>query len=257
VSGPGGVEAVRPGVWWLKGLRGSGGCKTYLLKGERKTALVDSGLPADAEALRSHLGELGLEPGDIHLLLLTHEHMDHIGGVPSFPTTTAVAAHRQAANKIRLQDEFVLWNRAFGVDPERFHVDVLIEHGTTFDLGGLALRAVHTPGHVSGAVCYHELQHHLLFTGDTLFTGGVLGGIYPSGSISDYEGSLRHLADLRLDLLCPGHGPNSSSPYQDLETAIRRSDSLVEETRHLFSGLDASGSFAHIRAAVRSYAQRD
>jgi hydroxyacylglutathione hydrolase len=251
------VQLVRPGVYWIKGLKGSGGCKSYLLRGERKNALIDTGLPADAEALRTGLASLGLAPADIQLVLLTHEHMDHIGGVPFFPRQTVVAAHRQAANKIRLQDEFVIWNRAFGLSPDRFFVDVQVESDTTFDLGGLALRAVHTPGHVSGAVCYQELTHHLVFTGDTLFTGGILGGIYPSGSISDYVGSLQRLQDLRIEALCPGHGADSTAPYDDLATAIRRSETLMDDTRALFNATDITGTYQHIRDAVRSYAKRD
>jgi glyoxylase-like metal-dependent hydrolase (beta-lactamase superfamily II) len=251
------AQEIRPGIWWLKGLKGSGGCKSYLLQGTRKTVLIDSGLPADAEALERGLASLGLARSDVHLVLLTHEHMDHIGGVPFFPPSTVVAAHRQAANKISLQDEFVLWNRAFGIPPERFAVDLHLEQGTLIDLGGLALRTVHTPGHVSGAVCFHELSNHVLFTGDTVFANGILGGIYPSGSISDYVGSLRRLSELRLELLCSGHGGDSTDPYLVLETAIRRSEGLIDETRALFDSVQSAQAFGHIRQAVVSYAKRD
>jgi len=251
------VQEIRPGVWWLKGMKGSGGCKSYLLRGTRKTALIDTGLPADAPALEAALASLGLTRDDVHLILLTHEHMDHIGGVPFFPPSTVVAAHRQAANKIRLQDEFVLWNKAYGIPPERFAVDLHLEHGSVIDLGGLALRVVHTPGHVSGCVCYRELEHHLLFTGDTVFAGGILGGIYPSGSISDYVGSLQRLLELRVEEFCPGHGGNSMTPYPDLETAVRRASGLIDETRELFNAVQVGRAFAHIRQAVVSYAKRD
>ncbi len=258
MSAPGELtQQIRPGVHWLKGLKGSGGCKSYLLQGTRKTALIDTGLPADAPALEAGLASLGLTRHDVHLVLLTHEHMDHIGGVPFFPPATVVAAHRQAANKIRLQDEFVLWNKAFGIPPERFAVDLHLEHGSVIDLGGLAVRTVHTPGHVSGAVCYRELSHHLLFTGDTLFKGGILGGVYPSGSISDYVGSLQRLAELRVETICPGHGGDSSAPYPDIETAIRRASGLIDETRELFNSVQVGRAFAHIRQAVVSYASRD
>jgi glyoxylase-like metal-dependent hydrolase (beta-lactamase superfamily II) len=252
-----GFEEIRRNVYWIKGNKTSNGCRVYLLRGSRKNALVDTGVPADAETIRASLASLGLAPEDIHLVLLTHEHIDHIGGVPFLPRGALVAAHVHAASKIRAQDEFVLWNKAYGITPEQFPVDLLLEHDTVIDLGDLALRVVKTPGHVSGAVCYHELQNHLLFTGDTLFAGGVLGGIYPSGNISDYLASLRRLCELRIEEVCPGHGRTSRTPYPDLETAIRRSESLIQETKALFNAVDSRGTFKHIRQAVVSYAKRD
>ena len=251
---PSGWHKLRDNVYHLSGEVGGGGCKVYLLRGTRRNVLIDAGLPFDYPYLERHLGELGLEPGDIDMVLLTHEHMDHIGSVPYFPSRTLVASHARAANKIESQDDFVIMSDLFGLTPAQFHVDLHVQEDTTIDLGGCALRTICTPGHVSGAVCYYEPEQKLLFTADTLFAGGTLGGIFASGNNSDYVASLRRLASLRIDEMFPGHGRNSNTPHADLELGIRAAERLAIETRTLFDAMRHGNSFDYIFRGVSAYA---
>ena len=95
-----------------------------------------------------------------------------------------------------------------------------------------------------------------MFTGDTVFANGVLGGIFPSGSISDYTLTLRQLSTMRIAALYPGHGRVSETPEKDLERAVCGSVNLLNDTRSLFNALDASEEFARFAAAVSTYAKR-
>ena len=233
-----------------------GKCNGYLIRGTRKTVLVDAGLPWEREILSTQLAALGVTPEDVHLVVLTHEHLDHIGGVPLFPGRTVVAAHNLAANKIGMADEFVLMSKAYRLNAAEYHVDVHLHHGTKLDLGGCALHVLHTPGHSSGSICLYDPDRELLFTGDTIFAGGILGGIFPSGSLSDYTWTLRQLSALRIREFHPGHGKRSASPAEDLEKAIRGSLHLMNDTRSLFTAFDSREEFAEVSKAVSTYAKR-
>jgi glyoxylase-like metal-dependent hydrolase (beta-lactamase superfamily II) len=246
-----GVLQLKENIYQLRGQ-----CMSYLIRGSRKNLLIDTGLPWDTAQLEGQLSGLGLGREDIHIVVLTHEHLDHIGGVPLFSPRTVIAAHTLAANKISMQDEFVLMSKAFHFNVDEYHVDIHLHHGTKIDLGGCVLSVHHTPGHSSGSICLYEPEQQILFSGDTIFGGGVLGGIFPSGSISDYILSLRYLDALRIKEIHPGHGKMSSTPAEDFEKAIRSSKNLVSDTRSLFNALDAREEFAQISKAVSTYSKR-
>jgi glyoxylase-like metal-dependent hydrolase (beta-lactamase superfamily II) len=246
-----GAIALRENVFLLRGR-----CNCYLVRGTRKNLLIDSGLPWEKDLLEWQLNGLGLAPDDIHILALTHEHLDHIGAVPLFPPRTVVAAHALAANKIGMQDDFVLMSNVFRLRAEEYHVDIHLHHGTGIDLGDCVLQVLHTPGHSSGSTSFYEPDHQLLFTGDTIFSGGILGGIFPSGNISDYALTLRQLRSLRLKEYHPGHGKRSDTPTADLEKAVKGSVNLLNDTRSLFHAFDSREEFADVCRAVSAYAKR-
>ncbi|HEY5996896.1 MAG TPA: MBL fold metallo-hydrolase [Candidatus Deferrimicrobiaceae bacterium] len=250
------IVRLKENIWQLCGPKATGGCKVYLVRGTKKNLLIDAGLPTDGAAIAEQLASVGLSPGDINMIVLTHEHCDHVGGVPAFSQKTIVATHTMAANKIGLQDEFVLMSKAFGLTVEDFHIDIHLHHGTLIDVGGCVLQVLHTPGHCSGAVCLYEPDQQILFTGDTIFANGTLGGIFPSGNISDYIGTLQQLSRLRVREIFPGHGRVSTDPPHDFERAIKGSISLMQDTRLLFNALDSRSEFSHIMKSIADYSRR-
>jgi len=143
----------------------------YLIKGVKRKVLIDTGIPAGFPLLKDCLRRLDVRPRDIQLIILTHEHYDHIGAATSFGPHSIVAAHRLAANKIELQDEFVTLMKHGSQAHQPFSADLWLEDGTLVDLGNYRLRVVHTPGHTSGCICVYEMTQGLLFSGDTVFAG--------------------------------------------------------------------------------------
>lgn len=247
---------LKENIFQLSGSKGPGGARVYLVRGRKKNLLIDTGLPSDGEAIEAQLRSLDLSVEDIDLIVLTHEHMDHIGGVPRFGSRAVVAAHTLAANKIGLQDEFVLMTKAFGHGVDDFHIDIHLHHGTLIDVGGYTLQTLHTPGHCSGAICLYEPVHQLLFTGDTIFANGTLGGIFPSGNISDYIGTLQHLANMKVREIYPGHGKISTDAGADFERAIRGSMNLMRDTRSLFTALNAQSEFRNLMKSIAAYSRQ-
>lgn len=246
-----GVKQLKENIFQFRGK-----CMAYLVKGAKRNLLIDTGLPWEYELLEGQLASVGLSKEDIHILALTHEHLDHIGCVPQFYPGTIIAAHTLSANKISMQDEFVLMSKAFRLNVDEYHIDLHLHHGTNIDLGGVVLQILHSPGHSSGSICLYEANQQILFTGDTIFANGTLGGIFPSGSISDYTLTLRQLSMLRIKELYPGHGRISTSPEEDFAKAINGSINLVHDTCSLFSVLDSQEEFAQVAKAISAYAKR-
>ncbi len=238
------IVELRPNIYQICAQRSNS--HVYLLRGSKKNILIDTGTPENFTHLKNSLREIGLEPGDIHLIILTHEHFDHIGASLFFMDTAVIAAHRLAANKFQLQDEFVLSNKYFGQPAEAFHADIWLEGDATIDLGNYRLRTIHTPGHSSGCICLYEPEAQFLFTGDTVLAGGILSGIFASGNISDYVNSLQRLTELRLEEFYPGHGSISKAPQEDLEKALENSRTILEDSKVLFEALDTKATFRRL-----------
>lgn len=240
---------LRPNIYQIRAV--FPGSHVYLIKGQRKNVLIDTGMEAGFPHLKESLAELGLEPSDIHLIIITHEHFDHIGAIAISFDTALVVAHRLAANSIQLQDEFVMMNKYFDLPAKPFNADIWIENDTMIELGNYRLHTLHTPGHTSGCICLYEPDHRLLFTGDTVLAGGLISDVCASGNISDYVNSLDRLRALRIDEIFPGHGKFSTSPIEDLEKAAENAKVLLEDSKILFEILDTKATFERLFSAAR------
>lgn len=233
------IVELRPGIFEIQGEKP--GSNVYLIKGTNKNVLIDTGTARNYPVLEKSLSELGLQPADIHFIILTHEHFDHTGATSFFIKTAVVAAHRLAANKIQLQDEFVTSQKYYESNAGPFQAHIWLEHDTMIDLGNYRLRTVHTPGHTSGCISLYEPNEQLLFTGDAVFAGGTLSGIFTSGNISDYMDSLERLSALKVKEFYPGHGLISHSPEEDIRHGLERARNLFEDTKILFEALIKRG----------------
>jgi hydroxyacylglutathione hydrolase len=228
---PSKVIGLAPGIYQLRGEKP--GSHVYLIKGATKNVLIDTGVAGKFPVLKRRLTELGLHVRDVNLIILTHEHYDHIGATAFFHRTAVVAAHRLAANKVELQDEFVTLLK-HDQPSKPFWVDVWLEDGSIIDLGNYELQVIHTPGHTSGCICLYEPRVGFLFTGDTVFAGGTLSEIAVSGNVSDYVNSVRRLSNLKTKELYPGHGRVSSTPDEDLPKAIVYAQTMLDECKTFF-----------------------
>lgn len=216
------VTRLGDGLHVIRGTRLS--AHVYVLQGRDFVAVVDTGSSERVGVLEDGLRQLGLGPGDVGLVLNTHEHFDHVGGNPIFPTGTLVAAHASAARKILEGDRYVTMLQD-GATPRA--VNLLLRDGSEVHLGGVTLKVLHAPGHTSGSTCFFEPARGWLFSGDTLFAGGILSYIAESGSVGDYLATLGHLATLRLARIFPGHGRPSDDPEGDIARAAAAARDLL------------------------------
>jgi glyoxylase-like metal-dependent hydrolase (beta-lactamase superfamily II) len=164
--------------------------------------VVDPG--AEADRIFPLILEFGLKPVCI---LNTHGHIDHIGANRDVKDKFGVplGIHSLDGPLLGMVQQFEL--SFFLGAKESPPADFLLKDGDSIAVGKSALRVIHTPGHTPGSVSL--LGDGILFSGDTLFNGGVGRTDLPGGSTRDLEQSIseRILTLPSETIVLPGHGP--------------------------------------------------
>lgn len=147
---------------------------------DHKTILIECGYPSDHRMLVKGLAKLGLAPGDIDCLALTHIHLDHAGGAGQLvqlnPNLT-VYVHKKGA--VHLSNPARLLNAAKKVHKDRMAIMGtmlpvpeknlrIIDTGSRINLGDTQLNVYHTPGHARHHVVFYHPDSTSVFAGDAL-----------------------------------------------------------------------------------------
>ncbi len=187
-------------------LTDSGDCMVYLVKLGEQAVLIDAGTGRATDPLLANVKRSGVEPQAISAIVLTHCHVDHIGGANEIRKRTGarVYAHEKDARAIEeaLPDYTV--ERYYGMKLDPIPVDVQLagEQGE-FDFAP-GLRWIHTPGHTPGsiAVVYKSPG------GETVLFGQDIHGPFEpefESNIDDWRISMKKLLAIEPDILCEGH----------------------------------------------------
>ncbi|MDH7600072.1 MAG: MBL fold metallo-hydrolase [Sedimentisphaerales bacterium] len=189
---------------------GSFATNCYLLAPEkgRQVVIIDAGL--DPDGLADQIKARQLTPG---ALILTHGHIDHIGGVWGlrrlFPQVP-VYIHSLDAPMLEDPDS----NLAYlaGLDGLDVSADQLVRDGQEIVFDQIQLRVIHTPGHTPGSISLYCAEQGLVFTGDALFAGSIGRTDLPGGNYQQLIRSIktRLLTLPRRTLVYPGHGPTTT-----------------------------------------------
>jgi glyoxylase-like metal-dependent hydrolase (beta-lactamase superfamily II) len=170
--------------------------------------IVDA--PPDPGAIAEVVRRTGAVP---QALLLTHGHLDHVGGAGGVVAAFGVTAHLHPADEWLGADLEGQARMLLGIGPsgefagaERYEP---LADGAVLDLAGLRFRVIHTPGHTPGHCCFWLEDEGVLFSGDHLFAGSIGRTDLPGG---DYATLMRSMAERVVPLpaatdVLPGHGP--------------------------------------------------
>jgi metallo-beta-lactamase class B len=137
---------------------GTCGISSILITGSAGDILIDGGTEEDADLIAANIRKLGFRLGDVRILLNSHEHFDHVGGLARLQQLTGAKIYASPAAAEVIES---------GVpgpgDPQRDTgkrfpaalVDAIISDGQMVRLGNLTVIAATTPGHTPGAVTWH------------------------------------------------------------------------------------------------------
>lgn len=250
-------KKLAEGLWVL----GNHFFNIYLAKGEKGTALFESGISATVDIVARQLEHLNASPD---YLVVLHPHPDHINGLPGLhfffpdariiagPGAAQFAAHPKTAQALVAEDIFMsdfLKNQGFPISRPPISKAPSLEgcivksDGDCLDLGGLTVKFLSAPGHAVGALAAHLPQIRTVLASDCLgFRFPGLSDFFPLffTGYSDYMSTLDKLEALEPDILGLAHqGPITGDKVVEAFRQAKRSAIAVRELA--LSGIDEEG----------------
>lgn len=216
-----------------------------------EVTVVDAGYPNDSRALLASIEAIGRRPEDVRAIVLTHAHLDHMGGIPALLKRTDAPVLTGAVEDAHARREHLeqisplqmlaqarsksgaIWvaQTLRAVLP---HITMkvpsaqAVDFDTELDIPG-RLRAISTPGHTSGHTAFLMESTGTLFSGDALVTGHRLLPGSPRSQLlssvfsedeAEMRESLKTLGGLPADCLVPGHGPVERRPLNRITAEV-------------------------------------
>ncbi len=184
-------------------------CNQFLLKDPKANAydLVDAGHGLDFDAILKEVAAV-TDPHRIRKVAITHEHLDHVNGLPKWQALGAqVCTSPATADKLHRGHDPT--SQMFGQDIVRLDVDEVLADGDDILLGDDLHKVLLTPGHSPGSCCFWHEGSGTLYSGDTLFANGGIGRFdFPDGDLRQLAESVHRLGALPVQVLHCGHGPS-------------------------------------------------
>lgn len=187
---------------------------SYLITTPQGHILLDSGFEETVPIIEKSIAELGFRLSEVRVLLNSHAHYDHAGGLARLKQLTGASLQVSEADAVQVEkggkDDFA-WGDRFAFPPAR--VDRRLRDGDTVSLGGVTLTAHITPGHTKGCTTWtmqakeDGRDYNVVFACSTTAPGYALvnNPKYPN-IISDFENTFRVLKSLPCDVFLTAHG---------------------------------------------------
>ncbi len=226
----------------------------YLVRGEKASVLVDTGISAMADEVIGQLEALEVSPD---YLIVTHPHPDHVDGLDALqdrypearvvigPGAREFMAHPKTAASLVAEDRFMSeFLASQGHPPGRPPIErppsvdgaLVVRDGETLDLGGLSVRFLHVGGHAIGNVLVHVPECRALMASDSLGFRIPSIGFFPIffTGYAEYMATIDRLEALEPRVLCLAHqgpliGKDARQAFSDAREAAR---SLHEQIRN-------------------------
>jgi metallo-beta-lactamase class B len=204
---------------------GTCGIAALLVTGDAGHVLIDTGTEKGAELVQANIRALGFDPADIKVLLMTHEHGDHVGGMAKMQQATGArllvapgAAETMRTGRVSREDPQLAIDK--GMTPAR--VDGEVHDGVPVALGALSLTPMESPGHTPGATswqwrsCESGTCRTIVFA-DSLSPVSADDYRFSDHApyLANFRRSIARLAQMDCDLLITPH-PSASGMHDRL-----------------------------------------
>lgn len=225
---------------------------SYLVADEEKLLIIDTGMPIRSSLgyLEEKLIESGFKTRDIRKIIVTHLHIDHIGGAGYLQKVSgaSVSIHEREAEFIsRLVNypeesmkTFKIMMYRSGV-PENmidkmmfFHPGISnqavyskinynasVRDDDIISIGNRELRIISTPGHSINNICIYDEEDEILFSGDHILpkiTPNIRMPLDEDNPLGEYLRSLEKVSKLKVRYYLPGHGNINSNLKERIKT---------------------------------------
>lgn len=234
---------------------GTEGLSSFLITTPQGHIVIDGAMPSSAKDIEASIKALGFKPGDVKILLNSHAHFDHAGGLAQLKRDTGAQLAASAADRKALETGTYPGSedvKAFDFPPVK--VDRALNDGDQVALGGVTLTAHVTPGHTAGCTTWTfpvtmQGQKHdaVLYCSTSVAANRLVsaakGPQYP-GIVEDYRKAFAKLKTIKADVFLAPHGeqfgmeakraklaPGAPSPFVDpgeLSRVIAQSEADFE-----------------------------
>ena len=251
------IEPIKDDFFFLQfdGRRWPTAANAWVIKDPDGLILIDTGLNGEAcfGGLTARIEEIGHRISDIHTVLLTHGHTDHIAGINAILeyTRPRIYLSRRCiaeATDQATQERNILPPEVRAIVPALRTYDVLgnfdqtcgewqldagdllpVEDGDVLQFGRFRLEAIETPGHNVGLMVFREPSLGLMLTTDLFRSSGPGSGLpwysTNAGGVSRYLDSLDRIKGIDVTIAYPSHG----APIEDYDAARERTRVVIME----------------------------
>ena len=240
--------------------------KCYLWQTERYNVWIDTGLRPNWEEMKDFLKD-----GRKNVLLMTHGHWDHIGGVELIRQHGGVV-YAHPADRRHLTEMEWHWELLFGQFAQDFDLpparkvtfwdsvetsdlDMPVADGDVLEFDQLRFRVIGTPGHSGGSVCYLEETSGKLFTGDSVMGNGFFTGTPQIENYPAYIQSMEHLKAFSVEEILTDH--TDPLPGSELIPLLEKSQACAERMLNAVAQYAETAETISVSGAAKAIAQAE
>jgi len=192
---------------------GTEGLGMYFIPTDAGHIVIDGGMPGEGQYVADAIRKLGFDPADVKILLNSHAHLDHSGGLAELKALTGAQLIVSEGDRSALEGGFYLGSEddtAMNAPPVR--VDRTIADGEQLTLGNVTLTAHITPGHSRGCTSWMmpvmqggKTYQALFFCSATVAANRLIGPPQYDGIVADYRKTFAMTKDWKPDIFLTNH----------------------------------------------------
>lgn len=210
------IGSGKRGIYFV----GTEGLGMYFIPTDAGHIVIDGGMPGEGQYVADAIRQLGFDPKDVKILLNSHAHLDHSGGLAELKTLTGAQMIASEGDRSALEGGFYLGSEDdSAVNAPPVQVDRIIADGEKLKLGDVTLTAHITPGHSRGCTSWTmpvvqggKSYDALFFCSATVAANRLVGPPQYEGIVSDYRKTFAMTRDWKPDIFLTNHPEFSDMP---------------------------------------------